>query len=262
MMLRRTGSAPFSPTKSFSPPSVGIRLSLTSSIGSPCAVGGPDPNLNPRLALAIERAKKASFPKQGIESAIKRGQGISSTGAALELVTVEAIFPPSVAMVIEIETENKLRSLADTRNWVKKNGGSVTPVAYLFEKKGMVVFKGKEGWSVDDMLEPALEAGALDVEDAEEGAIIVYTDPAETKAAAGKIAGATGLEIASMDIVWDPNEETKIPLEGGESVEKISRFFDQLKEVSGVQAIYWNATQGGVADGTWEELLDKIDDFE
>lgn len=262
MMLQRTSSAPFSPTKSFSPPSVGIRLSLTSSIGSPCAVGGPDPNLNPRLALAIERAKKASFPKQGIESAIKRGQGISSTGAALELVTVEAIFPPSVAMVIEIETENKLRSLADTRNWVKKNGGNVTPVAYLFEKKGMVVFKGKEGWSVDDMLEPALEAGALDVEDAEEGAIIVYTDPAETKAAAEKIAGATGLEIASMDIVWDPNEETKIPLNGGESVEKISRFFDQLKEVSGVQAIYWNATQGGVADGTWEELLDKIDDFE
>ncbi|KAH7058881.1 transcriptional regulator TACO1-like protein [Macrophomina phaseolina] len=225
-------------------------------------LGGPDPSLNPRLALAIERAKKASFPKQGIESAIKRGQGISSTGAALETVTVEAIFPPSVAMVIEIETESKLRSLADTRNWVKKNGGNVTPVAYLFEKKGAVVFKGKEGWGVDEMLEPALEAGALDVEDAEEGAIIVYTDPAETKAAAEKIAEETGLEIASMDIVWVPNEDTKVPLAGGESVEKISRFFDQLKEVSGVQAIYWNATKGGVEDGTWEELLDKIDDFE
>ncbi|EOD52538.1 putative duf28 domain-containing protein [Neofusicoccum parvum UCRNP2] len=224
-------------------------------------LGGPDPNLNARLALAIDRAKKASFPKQGIENAIKRGQGISATGAALEIVTVEAIFPPSIAMVIEIETESKLRSLADTRNWVKKNGGNVTPVAYMFEKKGLVVFKEKEGWGADEMLEPALDAGALDVE-VEEGAILVYTDPAGTKAAAESIAATTGLEIASMDIIWDPNEDTKVAMEGGEKVESISKFFDQLKEVGGVQAVYWNATQGNVEDGAWAELLSKIDDFE
>ncbi|KAL1633946.1 hypothetical protein SLS56_002537 [Neofusicoccum ribis] len=224
-------------------------------------LGGPDPNLNTRLALAIDRAKKASFPKQGIENAIKRGQGISATGAALEIVTVEAIFPPSIAMVIEIETESKLRSLADTRNWVKKNGGNVTPVAYMFEKKGLVVFKEKEGWGADEMLEPALDAGALDVE-VEEGAILVYTDPAGTKAAAESIAATTGLEIASMDIIWDPNEDTKVAMEGGEKVESISKFFDQLKEVGGVQAVYWNATQGSVEDGAWAELLSKIDDFE
>lgn len=224
-------------------------------------MGGPDPNLNARLALAIDRAKKASFPKQGIENAIKRGQGISATGAALEIVTVEAIFPPSIAMVIEIETESKLRSLADTRNWVKKNGGNVTPVAYMFEKKGLVVFKEKEGWGADEMLEPALDAGALDVE-VEEGAILVYTDPAGTKAAAESIAATTGLEIASMDIIWDPNEDTKVAMEGGEKVESISKFFDQLKEVGGVQAVYWNATQGSVEDGAWADLLSKIDDFE
>ncbi|OJD36469.1 uncharacterized protein BKCO1_1100095 [Diplodia corticola] len=225
-------------------------------------LGGPDPSLNPRLALAVERAKKASFPKQGIDNAIKRGQGISSTGAALEIVTVEAIFPPSVAMVIEIETESKLRSLADTRMWIKKNGGNATTVAYMFEKKGMVVFEGKEGWGPDEVLEPALEAGALDVEDAEQGAVIVYTDPADTKKAAESIASATGLDIASMDIVWVPNEDTKVPLDGRDSTEKISRFFDDLKEVSGVQAVYWNATQGSVEDSAWEQLLAKIDDFE
>ncbi|KAL1640497.1 hypothetical protein SLS58_006847 [Diplodia intermedia] len=227
-----------------------------------CKLGGPDPNLNPRLALAVDRAKKASFPKQGIENAIKRGQGISSTGAALEIVTVEAIFPPSVAVVIEIETENKLRTVPDTRHVIKKTGGNATPVAYLFEKKGMVVFEGKEGWGPDEVLEPALDAGALDVEDANEGAIIVYTDPADTKKAAESIASATGLDIASMDIVWVPNEDTKVPLEDGESTEKISKFLDDLKEVSGVQAVYWNATQGSVEDSTWEELLKKIDDFE
>lgn len=225
-------------------------------------MGGPDPTLNTRLALAIDRAKKASFPKQGIENAIKRGQGVSATGAALERLTVEAMFPPSVAMVIEIESENRLRSIADARNFIKKNGGNATPVAYQFEKKGMVVFKPKEGWGADEVFEPALEAGALDVEEVEEGVIIVYTDPAETKAAAEKIAAATELEIAEMDIVWVPNEDTKVPMEAGDRVEIMSRFLDQLKEVAGVQAVYWNATQGNVEDGAWAELLNKIDDFE
>src|SRR5436190_22490915 len=96
----------------------------------------------------------AGFPKSSIEAAIARGQGISFTGAALESVILEAILPPSVAFVIDCQTDSKLRLLQDLRLIIKNYGGTVTPTSYLFEKKGIIVFeKDERGIGVDEVLD-------------------------------------------------------------------------------------------------------------
>lgn len=96
------------------------------------SVYGPDPDSNPQLAAIVATAKKQGVPKATIENAIARGQGISPKGTALESLTIEAIIPPSVATIIECQTESKLKTLADIRLLIKYFGGSVTPTTHLF----------------------------------------------------------------------------------------------------------------------------------
>ncbi|KAI4791138.1 YebC-like protein, partial [Aureobasidium sp. EXF-8845] len=130
---------------------------------------GGDPNFNPRLADLIVKANRAGFAKASIEAAVARGQGKSVNGAALETVTIEAMLPNNVGVVIDCETDSRLRTLADLRVIVKQHGGNATPTGYLFTKKGRIIFANKDGVGVDDVFEPALEAGALDVDEDGEG---------------------------------------------------------------------------------------------
>jgi transcriptional/translational regulatory protein YebC/TACO1 len=89
------------------------RSLLTRDITLAVKMAGPNPDMNPRLALALVTAKKNAVPKASIEAAMARGQGLSATGAALESLVLEAILPPSIATIIECQTDNKLRALAD-----------------------------------------------------------------------------------------------------------------------------------------------------
>ncbi|KAF2137297.1 uncharacterized protein K452DRAFT_312464 [Aplosporella prunicola CBS 121167] len=234
------------------------RAAFSHDIALATKLYGPEPSQNPRLALAIDKAKKASMPKAGIDAAIARGQGISATGTALETVTVEAMLPANVAVVLEFETDNRLRTLADVRNAIKRAGGNTTPVGFLFERKGRVAFKGRDGVTADAVLDAALEAGALDVLDEEDGDAIVFTDPADTKSAAESISKALQLEIDAMDIVWDPIEDTMVPLDGNDAVANLNRFLDMLGEVTGAQGLYMNATQGRADDGAWADLMARV----
>ncbi|KAK5194224.1 hypothetical protein LTR16_007105, partial [Cryomyces antarcticus] len=193
------------------------------------AVYGSDPNINPRLAHAIATAKKSGFAKASIEAAIARGQGVSASGAKLESLTIEAILPPSVAVVIDCETDNKLRTLADVRLLIKHHEGSVTPTNYLFAKRGRIVFQ-KEGIGADEVLEGALDAGALDVTEDAEGKVVVYTEPNDTKATAETLSSLLGLEAERSDIIWDPNVDTKVGLEDEQSVKDLSDFVEELQE--------------------------------
>ncbi|EON61561.1 hypothetical protein W97_00776 [Coniosporium apollinis CBS 100218] len=221
---------------------------------------GPDPNTNARLALAISLAKKAGVPKANIESAIARGQGVSASGAALEPVTVEAIFPPSVAVVIDCLTDNKLRILADIRHLIKQHQGSVTPTNYLFEKKGQIIFKPKEGLGADEVLDTALEAapGVLDVVEGADGRVVVFTEPADTKGTGETLSGALGLEVEESEIIWDPNEDTKVEISDEEAAQALSGFAEKLQDISGVQAMYMNASQGNISDATWADLQSRL----
>jgi transcriptional/translational regulatory protein YebC/TACO1 len=214
--------------------------------------------MNPRLALAISTAKKSAVPKAAIEAAMARGQGLSASGAALESVVLEAILPPSIATVIECQTDNKLRLLAELRLLIKNAGGNVSPIGYMFEKKGRIILQKKEGMGADDVLEAALEEGALDVMEDDEGRVVLFTEPAQTKTTAETLAKSLKMEIDESEIIWDPNEDTKVPLDDDEAAKQMNRFLDELQEVSGVQGIYTNWSRGSIAEDVWEELRSKV----
>ncbi|CAL3966090.1 unnamed protein product [Diplocarpon coronariae] len=222
---------------------------------------GGDPNVNPRLAAILVNAKKAGFPKASIESAIARGQGKSSTGAALESITLEVIMPPTVAMIIETETDNKARTMMDLRHLVKVHGGIPTPTTYLFQKKGRVEFEAEEGKGVDEILDDAIEAGAEDVETDDDGNIVVWTEPNKTTATAEALQKSHGIKVTSSDIIWDANEDTKVPLdaEQPDTIKSLVAFLDALQNESNVQGVYANCAQGNLADEDWKEVSGKLD---
>lgn len=215
--------------------------------------------MNPRLADLITKAKREGFAKTSIEAAIARGQGRSTTGASLEPVTVEAIFPNNVGVIVECETDNKLRTLAGVRLCIKEAGGTATPSAYLFEKKGRIVFERKEGVGSEDALDAALEAGAMDVDELPAGNIVVYASPEATKAVGEAMSRSLGLQIATSEIVWDPNEETKVGVQSEDTATDLAAFVDDLQEKeSSLQAVAMNVAQGSLSADSWKELQSRI----
>ncbi|KAE8369081.1 transcriptional regulator TACO1-like protein [Aspergillus caelatus] len=219
------------------------RQIIGKEISSATQMWGADPKFNPRLTLALSNAKRAGIPKTVIEAAIARGQGISVTGEALEQVTIEAILPHSVAAVIECQTDQKARILQDLRYAIKDAGGTVTPTTYLFEKKGRIVFEKKDGLNPDDYLDQAIEAGAMDITADEEGRLIVFTEPTETKSVGEALTKSSQLTIEELEIIWDPNQETLVELTEDEHVREIEDILSTLREESSVRDIYLNTTQ-------------------
>lgn len=220
---------------------------------------GPEPNMNPRLADLVVKAKREGFPKASIEAAIARGQGRSLSGANLESVTVEAILPNNVAVIVECETDSKLRTLMDVRLVVKDNGGTATPASYLFNKKGRIVFDKKDGVGSMDALDAALEAGATDVDDGPDGGIVVYAEPGDTKAVGDAVAKALSLQINTSDIIWDPNDDTKVGLTDEEAAQELCSFVDELQgSEAGVQSVAMNVARGSVGEEVWNDLRSRI----
>ncbi|KAL4776077.1 transcriptional regulator TACO1-like protein [Aspergillus nidulans var. acristatus] len=219
------------------------RQMVAKEISSSVQMWGPDLKFNPRLTLALSNAKRAGIPKTIIEAAIARGQGLSVTGEALEPVTIEAILPHSVAAVIECLTESKARLLQDVRHAIKEAGGTATPTAYLFEKKGRIVFEKKDGVNADDCLEQAIEAGATDISSDEEGRIIVFTEPTATKNVGETLSKLAGLTIEELEIIWSPNQDTLVDLKDEQQVQEIEEILAFLRDEAGVRDIYLNTTQ-------------------
>lgn len=195
-----------------------------------------------------------------MEAAIARGQGKSATGAALETLTLEVIMPPTVAMVIDAETDNKNRTLMELRMLIKSHGGTVTPTSYLFQRKGRLQFeKDDRNLGVDEVLDEAIEAGAEDVETDEDGNIVVWTEPSKVTSAAQALQTSLGLRVGSSDIIWDANEDTRVPLEHETSVKALSEFVAAVQENPNVQGVYANAAQGKLSDEVWEHLQGVLD---
>src|SRR6202161_3876925 len=141
--------------------------------------GGGDPDANAALTNAIQKAKDASMPKDNIERAIAKGTGAGADANAIETVLYEGYGPGGTALLIEAYTENRNRTGADVRHILSKHGGSLGEpgsVAYLFEKKGVVVIDGTR-YSEDDLM-VAVEAGAEDIS-TDEDVFEVVTEPAD-----------------------------------------------------------------------------------
>ncbi|WEW61520.1 hypothetical protein PRK78_007010 [Emydomyces testavorans] len=217
------------------------RLVICQELTQASKLYGADPGCNPKLAAAIANAKRSEMTKATIEFAIAKGQRLSTSGAPLEPLTIEALLPGSVAVVIECQTDQRTKTLQSVRRIVKRAGGNLAPTTYLFEKKGKIVFeKDPKNTSADDYLESAIDAGATDVDTDSEGRLVVYTEPTVTKSVGETLSTSTGLKIENLDIIWDPNKDTMVTVLTEEAANELDQFLDDIREETTVQEVYLN----------------------
>ena len=195
--------------------------------------------MNPRLVAAIANAKKGALSKASIESAIARGQGKSTSGAPLESLTIEAMLPFSVGAIIECQTDQKMRAFHDIRAMIGRRGGSITPISFLFERKGKVVFEKKGGISSDQVLDHAIEAGAADADVDNTGRLVVETEPSQLSSVIRRLSDSLGLEVQSADIIHDPKEDTMVSLDV-ENLAAVEDLVALIEEDPSVQDIFIN----------------------
>jgi len=191
------------------------------------------------LAYAINNAKKSQVSKEAIEKAIAKGQGKSLSGAPLDNVLIEAMLPYGVAAIMEGQTENKNRILADVKRIVQRAGGALTPTAFSFEKKGKIWFKQHESIGVDEAMDEAIEAGAEEII-SDHGQLVVETAPELLSSVAHRLQSALGLEVERSQIMYDPREETLARLDESQATE-LQPVLDQLEELDDLQEVYINA---------------------
>lgn len=214
---------------------------------------------NPQLAAAVTLAKKAGVPKATIEGAIARGQGRSISGAALESLTFETMMPPSVALIVDVETDSRLRILQELNHLAKKLEGTAAPTKFLFSRLGRVVFEKSASAGLDEIMDDAIEAGAEDLETDDEGNLVAWTQPSLTKQLANHVGAKFQLKVLSADIIWSPNEDTRAELGSTYQVQKLTELLAAFRDFPDVQAVYSNAIQGDVDQETWEKVEQYID---
>jgi YebC/PmpR family DNA-binding regulatory protein len=213
-----------------------IFTKLIREIATAAKMGGGDPDANPRLRLAIDKARAANMPKDNIQRAIQKGVG-SGEDAAYEEVVYEGYGPGGTAVLLEALTDNRKRTVSEVRHVFSKNGGNLGStgcVAYLFEKKGVVSIAA-EATDLDALLEAALEAGALDVLESDES-LEVITTPSEFEAVKAALGGA-GFEVTSAGIRMEPTSSVKLD---GNDAESMLRLADALEDLEDIQAVYAN----------------------
>src|SRR5512132_525514 len=198
--------------------------------------GGGDPDGNPALALAIQKARDASMPKDNIERAIAKGTGADSDADAFEQVSYEGYGPGGVAILVDALTDNRNRTSAEVRHAFTRHGGNMGEpgsVAWTFEKKGEVVLDGGR-YGEDDLI-AAIDAGAEDV--SLDGDVWeVVTAPTDLAAVRDALE-AQGLELESAELVMRPT--TRTPVEESQ-VGTLMRLIEELEEHDDVQAVHAN----------------------
>ncbi len=192
---------------------------------------------NPALRLAVEKAKSAQMPKDTMERAIQRGAG-GLEGANLEPVTYEGYGPGGVAIMVETMTDNRNRTVAEVRHAFSKAGGNLGTdgsVAYLFDKKGTIAYP--PGTDEDGVMEIAIEAGAMDVDVDDEGAIEVQTAPEDFQAVRDALAEG-GFEPENAEVAMVPQTYSDLDVD---TAEKVLRLLDTLEDLDDVQNVFTNA---------------------
>jgi YebC/PmpR family DNA-binding regulatory protein len=206
---------------------------LTRAVTVAAREGGGDPEGNPALALAVQKARDASMPKDNIERAIAKGTGEGSDADQIETVLYEGYGPGGVALLIEALTDNRNRTGADVRHVLSKHGGNLGEpgsVSYLFEKRGMIVVDASR-YDEDDLM-PAIDAGALDIA-RDDDVFEVISEPADLTAVREALSGAE-IEFESADVVQRPT--VRVPLEEGDAG-RLLKLIDGLEELDDVGSV-------------------------
>lgn len=118
--------------------------------------------------------------------------------------------PPSVAVIVECQTDSKARTLNDIKLAIKESGGTMTPTSHMFDRKGKIVFEGSNDVGEEKLFDQAIEAGATDIQMEDDGKVIVYAESSQTTAVAEALAKSSGLNAESLDIIWDPKEDMMV----------------------------------------------------
>jgi YebC/PmpR family DNA-binding regulatory protein len=198
--------------------------------------GGGDPDGNPALSLAIQKARDASMPKDNIERAIAKGTGENVDSDAIETVLYEGYGPGGVALLVEALTDNRNRTGADVRHAFNKHGGSLGEpgsVAYLFDKCGVIVVDAAR-YDEDDLM-VAIDAGAQDIAQ-DDDVYEVITAPADLVGVRDALREA-GIEFESAEIIQRP--KTRVPLEE-DAAGKLMKLIDALEDSDDVNAVHAN----------------------
>ena len=200
-------------------------------------LGGGDPNANPRLRLAIDKAKDANMPNDNVQRAISRGTG-TLDGVNYEEIRYEGYGINGAAVIVDCMTDNRTRTVAEVRHAFSKHGGNMGTegsVAFLFKHCGQLLFA--PGTNEEKLLEVALESGAEDVITHEDGSLEVITDPFEFS----KISSAleeSNLKPEFAEVTMRPGTDVELNAEQGEAMQKL---LDALENLDDVQAVYTNA---------------------
>ncbi len=198
--------------------------------------GGGDADGNPSLALAIQKAKDASMPKDNIERAIAKGTGSGADVDALENVMYEGYGPGGVALLIEAVTDNRNRTGADVRHLLSKGNGSLGEpgsVAYNFDKKGVIAVDG-ERYTEDDLI-VAIDAGAEDIS-LDDDLYEIVTEPADLTAVRQALEAAE-IEIQNAEVIQRP--KVLVPVDE-DTATKLLRLIDNLEDNDDVDAVHAN----------------------
>jgi len=200
--------------------------------------GGGDPAGNPTLYDAIQKAKKSSVPNDNIDRAVKRGSGAEGGGADYQTVMYEGYGAGGVAVLVECLTDNRNRAAADVRIAFTRNGGSMADpgsVAYMFNRKGLIIVPKTVGLTEDDVLLAVLDAGAEEVNDDGEQFEVVCeaTDLVKVRTALQD----ANIDYDSADPTFLPSVKVQLDEEGAR---KIFKLIDALEDSDDVQEIYAN----------------------
>lgn len=199
-------------------------------------MGGGDPNDNPRLRLAWDKALAANMPKDNIERAVKRGTG-DGQADDYEEIRYEGYGPNGVAIMVDCMTDNRNRTVSEVRYTFNRNGGNLGAdgsVAYLFDRKGVLTY-GPDN-DDEDVLAPALEAGAEDLVEYEDGSFDVLTAP-DDYASVKQAVAAAGFEPDAADVTQ--RAATTVELQG-EDAQSCLKLLDALEDLDDVQNVYSN----------------------
>lgn len=200
-------------------------------------LGGGDPAINPRLRMAIEKAKAESMPKDNIENAVKRGSG-QLEGVNYEELRYEGYGIGGAAVMVDCLTDNRQRTVADVRHAFSKYGGNLGTdgsVAFLFKHCGTLLFA--PGANEDKIMEAALEAGAEDVIGNDDGSIEVVTAPNDFSAVKEALEAA-GLKAEMAEVTMKSTNETVFT---GDDAVRMQKLLDALDDLDDVQEVYTSA---------------------
>jgi len=199
--------------------------------------GGGDPSANPRLRLAIEKAKAANMPADRIKYNIDKATG-NAEGVNYEEIRYEGYGIGGAAIIVDTMTDNRVRTVAEVRHAFSKHGGNMGTegsVAFQFKNVGQIIFA--PGTNEDKVMEVALEAGADDVVTDDDGAIEVLTQPAEFEAVKNALVAA-GLTPDAADVTMRPDVTIELT---GDDAARMQKLLDILEDLDDVQDVFHNA---------------------